>query len=1003
MPFNPYIKKILFGLSLSLCAFSSHGQIAVIRSNFIHPPDRYKPGVYWYFMDGNMNAEGIKKDLEAMKTAGIGNAIFLEVNVGVPRGPVDFLSDKWYSLFAYAMKEAKRLGINISLGIGPGWTGSGGPWVKASQSMQSLVATETVVSADDMGEITLPVPAPPKPFFGEWGWPDDFKKAHAGFYEDVAVLAFPEQVKDIRLKDYEEKAFVYRAPYSSAVVRPFISSYNPDESGYPTIPLAEVIDLTNKMERDGKLNWRPGSGKWVVMRFGSRNNGAITRPAPVPGLGFESDKMDTSALKAQLDAYVGKILKNVGPEDPKTPGGLKTLHIDSWEMSSQNWSQKFRQEFIKRRGYDPLKYFPAYYGHVVGSAEKSERFLWDMRQTTQELILENHAGYVKRYAHKHGMTLSIEPYDMNPTSDLDFGSVADVPMAEFWSKGYGYNSSYSVIEATSIGHIEGKPLIQSEAFTAQDNEGWKQHPASMKNQGDWAFASGITKFYFHTFENQFLPDTLRPGATMGPYGVHWDRNQTWWPMVSAYHTYLTRCQYVLQQGRTVADILYLTPEGCPNVFVPPHSATTGNDTIRDRRGFNFDGCTGKQLMQATVRGHTIVFPSGATYKILVLPRILTMTPGLLAKIESLVKAGAVIVGQRPVSSPGLVNYPACDAIIERTGKKMWGPAVYPEQLHYHQYGNGTIINNGDADKLDGQLYPYYETIASILKKLNFMEDFTADGPVRYTHRTGAGWDIYFVSNTSDKTVGFDAKFRTVKGSPELWDAVTGNVTRLDHFNREAGSTSVQLKLHAYESCFVVFSQDFKWKAVQGNTISKIDTLTDLSANWDVAFNPKWGGPAHTVFKKLENWPEMKDDGIKYYSGTAVYTKTFDMNAVSKTGEHIYLDLGEVKNIARITLNGKDMGVVWTAPWRVDIGNCLCKGKNELKVEVINLWPNRLIGDEKLPDDGPKDGKWPRWLIDNKPRPDKRYTFTTSIQYKADSPLQRSGLIGPVAIIAEHTY
>lgn len=992
--------RIVFILSLFICALGAHGQIAAIRTQFRHPSAQYKPGVYWYFMDGNMSAGSIKKDLEAMKAAGIGNAIFLEVNVGVPRGNVDFLSDQWFSLFVYAMKEAKRLGINISLGIGPGWTGSGGPWVKASQSMQLLVASETVVSPDNKGEVSLPVPAPPKPFFGEGGLPDEFKKARSDYYEDVAVLAFPAPAKDTRLTDYEEKALFYRAPYSSTIVRPSISSSFPEEGADPAIPSAQVIDLTNKMDHDGKLNWHPQKGKWVVMRFVSRNNGAITRPAPVPGLGFESDEFDTIALKVQLDAYAGKILKHVGNAG-KGPGGLKTLHMDSWEMSSQNWTQQFMQEFIKRHGYDPLKYFPAYYGHVVGSAEKSERFLWDMRQTTQELIFENHAGYVKKYARQHGLNLSIEPYDMNPTSDLDLGSVADVPMAEFWSKGYGFNTSFSVVEATSIGHIEGKSLIQSEAFTAQGNEGWRQHPASMKNQGDWALAAGITKFYFHTFENQFLPDSLRPGATMGPYGVHWDRNQTWWPMAGAYHAYLSRCQYLLQQGRTVADILYLTPEGCPNVFLPPSSALT-RDTIGDRKGFNFDGCTGKQLMKATVTGHKIRFPGGATYKILVLPSVKTMTPKLLTKIETLVKAGAVIVGPRPLTSPSLVNYPACDELMNKIGKRMWGETV-PAGLNYHPYGKGTVINGGAVDDLDGSLYPYYQTVSSILKKLNYTEDFMADGPVRYTHRTSQNWDIYFVSNTSANNINFKARFRTVVGAPELWDAVTGNVAPLYHFTHSASTTSIPLQLHAYESCFVVFSKDFGWKAIPGGrAIIKTDTICNLSEDWDVAFNPKWGGPSHTEFKKLADWSQMADEGIKYYSGIATYTKTFAFNQSipqQKDG-HVYLNLGDVKNMARVTLNGKETGIVWTAPWRIDITSALQKGNNVLKIEVANLWANRLIGDEKLSYDGPQDGKWPGWLLNGQPRPGKRYTFTTSIQYNANSPLQPSGLIGPVSVAEE---
>lgn len=996
---SKFMPRLLLALSLSAgCLSVANAQIAAIRSKFQNPGDDYKPGVYWYFMDGNMNAESIHKDLEAMKKAGIANAIFLEVNVGIPRGKVDFLSDEWFSLFTYAMKEAKRLGINISLGIGPGWTGSGGPWVKASQSMQLLVAGETAVSADDKADVILPVPAPPHPFFGEGGLPEDFKKARLDYYQDIAVLAFPQQTDAKRLKDYEEKAFFYRAPYSSATVRPFISSSYPDENNDEAMPESEVINLTGKMDKDGRLNWHPKSGKWTVMRFVSRNNGAITRPAPVPGLGFEADKFDTTALKVQMDNYVGRILKATGTKPNNTRGGLKTLHIDSWEMSSQNWSQRFRQEFIKRRGYDPLKYFPAYYGHVVESAAKSERFLWDMRQTTQELIFENHAGYVKKYARDRGMNLSIEPYDMNPTSDLDFGSIADVPMAEFWSKGYGFNSSYSVFEATSVGHVMGRKVIQSESFTAQEG-GWNQYPGSMKNQGDWALAAGINKFFFHTFENQFLPDNLKPGATMGPYGIHWDRSQTWWPMVGAYHAYLTRCQYMLQQGRTVADILFLTPEGCPNVFVPPASAIT-RDTIGDRKGFNFDGCTGNQLMHATVRGHDIVFPGGATYKVLVLPAIKTMTPELLAKVESLVKAGAAIIGPRPKWSPSLVNYPACDVTISSISKKVWGDENVTNEINYRQYGKGTVISGGEADKLDGALYPYYPTIASVLKKLNYVEDFTADAPVRYTHRTGTDWDIYFVSNTSSHPVDFNAQFHTLKGSPELWDANSGSSKPLLHFSHTQRITNVPLKLQPYESCFVVFSKEFKWKPLPGKTIIKTDTLTGLSTNWQVAFNPKWGGPAHAEFKTLADWSQMDDEGIKYYSGTAIYTKTFKISTQPKKGSHIYLDLGDVKDMARITLNGKEIGILWTAPWRADITTALRPGDNELKIEVVNLWANRLIGDERLPYDGPTDDKWPEWLLKGQPRPGKRFTFTTTSQYKATTPLFSSGLIGPVSVVQE---
>lgn len=987
---------MLFGV------FTTYAQIPLqnLRANFIKPPDVYRPGVYWYFMDGNMTAASITKDLESMKEAGIGNLIFLEVNVGVPRGNVDFLSETWKSLFVFAEKEARRLGIEITLGIGPGWTGSGGPWVKPEQSMKHLVSSQVSVSGGDSKKIVLPVPLPKKPFFGEGNLTDDFKKDWMHYYEDVAVLAFPEVEKGNPIEHYEEKALFYRAPYSSGEVRALMPSPSALKGNSKSaIQKSKIIDLTGKMQADGTLNWTPASGRWTVMRFASRNNGAITRPASFPGLGFEADKFDTTAINAHLDVYVGSLLKRIGKTDKSNGGGLKRLHMDSWEMGAQNWTANFRKEFLRRRGYDPIRYYPVYAGSIVGSVEESERFLWDLRQTSQELVLENHAEHVRKYAHRHGLELSIEPYDMNPTSDLDLGSVADVPMAEFWSKGFGFNSTYSVIEATSIGHIMGKSLIPAEAFTAQGGEGWQQHPGSIKNQGDWAFAAGINRFVYHTFQNQFLPDSLKPGATMGPYGVHWDRSQTWWPMAGSYHDYVTRSQYLLQQGRTVADILYLTPEGSPLVFVPPSTAIAG-DTIGDRRGYNFDGCSPLQLLKASVKNKHVVFPGGASYRILVLPAYESMTPALLTKIGELASAGATVVGSPPLRSPSLVNYPACDRQVLTMSKTIWGGSQNPDQETFRSYGKGQLIWGGKiSSNLDG-LYPDYETTAKILNALDLIEDFKADGPVRYTHRTDENWDLYFVSNTTARQVSLTAEFRSLKGSPEFWNAVTGKITKTDQFETIGQKTLVPLQLDAYESIFVLFSADNNWKPAPIKKKKGLDPVLTLDGPWNVNFDPVWGGPANQVFPTLTDWSENENEGIKYYSGTAVYHKEFNLSASDLKAElPVYLDLGKVKNMARIKLNGKDLGVVWTAPWRVDISGIL-KKKNKLSIEVVNLWPNRLIGDEQKPFDGVVNDQWPAWLLNNQPRTSGRYTFTSSQPYKADTPLFESGLLGPVTIVRE---
>ena len=585
-----------------------------------------------------------------------------------------FLSDEWQDLFKHAVREAERLGIAITLGVGPGWSGSGGPWVSGKESMQHLVTSSIQVSGNDKKKLILPKPAPKPPYFGEGGFTPELKKRWEDYYEDVAVLAFPTPSADFKIEDTDEKALYYRAPYTS---KPGVKQFLPSLASYKepgkeaVIAQNKIIDVTRFLKPDGTLEWKVPGGNWTIMRLGSRNNGAVTRPAPLPGLGFEADKFDTTAINSHMANFTGKLFKKIGIPDKKLQGGLKMLHMDSWEMGAQNWSPRFREEFKKRRGYDPLPYYPVYSGLVVESLEKSERFLWDLRQTAQELVIENHAMHLKKYAKRYNLSFSIEPYDMNPTADMELGAVADVPMCEFWSKGYGFNSSFSCIQAASIAHVNGQQVVAAEAFTAH-KEDWKQYPGSMKNQGDWAFAAGVNKLVYHTFQHQFLNDNLKPGMTMGPYGVHWDRSQTWWPMAEGYHKYISRCQYILQQGKTVVDILYLTPEGAPHVFRAPASALTGDEVLPDRRGYNFDGCSPSQLHTASVKNKRIVFPGGASYRILVLPATETMNPALLDKIVSLAKEGAVIVGNPPKKSPGLMNYPECDKLVVSKAVLMWG-------------------------------------------------------------------------------------------------------------------------------------------------------------------------------------------------------------------------------------------------------------------------------------------------------------------------------------------
>ncbi|MHC4177393.1 MAG: glycosyl hydrolase, partial [Planctomycetota bacterium] len=611
------IKELLIGIIFAISL--SVANAATLEEAFLNPPDSARPGVYWFFMDGNLNREEMVKDLGSMKEVGLGNLVFMEVNVGVPRGPVGFMSEQWLDCLKTAVRHAERLGIDMTLVAGPGWTGSGGPWVKPEESMQHLVFSTVETKGPGEFDGVLPIPGQRSTLW---------HKMRSPFYEDVFVYAFP-SCKPV-ISDINEKALYERNPYTSMRgVKPYLPAPAnfPKQDKSNLIDPGKIIDLSDRLRLDGSLKWDIPAGEWTIMRMGRRTTGASSRPAPAPGVGFEHDKLDQAALDNHFRDYYGKLLCKLEPRAKRH--GWTAVHIDSWEMGAQNWTPKFREEFKRRRGYDPQPYFVTFSGRAVKSVEVSERFLWDVRLTAQELVLENYAEHLKELGHKHGFELSIEPYDMNPTVDLDLGAVADVPMCEFWSAGMGFDSSYSCIESASIAHTMGRPIVSAEAFTASGAEKWQQYPWSMKNQGDWAFCMGVNRFVYHTFAHKPLGDEYRPGMAMGPYGVHWDRGQTWWPMVKDYHRYVTRCSHLLRQGVTVSDILYLTPEGAPHVFRPPLSALNGSGPLADKKGYGFDGCSPNILMaRAEVKDGRIVFPGGTSYRLLVLPRFETMTPRL---------------------------------------------------------------------------------------------------------------------------------------------------------------------------------------------------------------------------------------------------------------------------------------------------------------------------------------------------------------------------------------
>jgi hypothetical protein len=956
-----------------------------LDSGFLKPPPEARPWVYWFFMDGNMTREGITADLEAMAKAGLGGGLFMEVDVGIPRGPVEFMSPRWQELFRHAVKEAERLGLDLTLNAGPGWTGSGGPWIRPEQSMQHLVASQTNITGPSHFEGLLVKPAPRQPFFGEGTLTPELKKARDDFYRDVAVLAFPTPSSQGRIADIDEKALYYRAPYSS---QPGVKPFLPAPAEYAALPADQciaadhIVDLTPKLSADGRLEWDVPQGNWTVLRFGRRTTGQTTRPAPLPGLGFECDKFDPAALDAHYAAFIEPLLRGLGPR--KTgQGGWTMLHIDSWEMSSQNWTARFREEFQQRRGYDLLSYLPVFTGRVVGSLEVSERFLWDLRQTAQELVVQNHALHLRELGRRDGLGLSIEPYDLNPCADLSLGGAASVPMCEFWAKGHGFHTEFSAFESVSIAHTLGRPIVAAESFTSGDSERWQLYPGALKGQGDWALCAGVNRLVFHRYQHQPWLDRA-PGMTMGPYGVHWERTQTWWELVAGYHQYLARCQFLLRRGLPVADICYLAPEGAPHVFRPPRSATRGDPP--DRLGYNFDGCAPEVLMNdVSVSDGRLVFPGGMSYRLLVLPRFDTMTPLLLRKIKALVEAGATVVGSPPRKSPGLSNYPGCDLEVKRLATELWGEPPVSER----QVGKGKIVLDTDAVQGGNQggepaafpdIYADYSPIARLLAGMDVSPDFQAEPFLRYTHRHDGDVDIYFVANPEARPLEANATFRVSGRQPELWDAVTGEQRALPEFAERAGRTRVPLRFEAHQSFFIVFRKAAGSRPAPGRNFAESRPVQEINGPWEVAFEPNRGAPERVTFEALTDWSKDSNPGVKHFSGLAAYRTQFDWKP---RHSRLFLELGQVQVMAGVRLNGRDLGPVWTAPFRVEVTGALQPGPNLLEIRVANLWPNRLIGDAALP-------------------PDQRVAWTTWNPFKKDSPLLPSGLLGPVRLAAEET-
>ncbi|MFD2287665.1 DNA-binding protein [Pedobacter petrophilus] len=786
------------------------------------------------------------------------------------------------------------------------------------------------------------------------------------------------------------------------------------------VPLNKIINLTDKLNPDGTLNWKVPKGNWTVLRIGHTSTGHTNATAG-GGMGLECDKFNPEAVKLQFNHWYGEALKHGGPEIAKKV--LSVFHVDSWECGSQNWSPVFKAEFLKRRGYDLTPYLPIITGLPVESAKVSEDFLYDVRKTISELVVDQFYKTLAKLAKEQGVTFTAESIAPTMMSDgLMHYKTVDVPMGEFWLNSPTHDKPNDMLDAISGAHIYGKNIIQAEAFTTVRMD-WNENPGNMKTLQDRNYALGINKLVYHVFTQNPWTDR-KPGMTLDGVGLYFQRDQTWWKLGKAWVDYAERTQNLLQQGKPIIDIAVFTGEELPRRSVLPdrlvetlpgifgakvvesekkrlanvgeplrqipagvtHSANMADpqNWVNPLHGYAYDSFNPDVLHSATVKDGNVVFGSGATYQILVFTGSLKLNPNYqyisyetLKKLSDLIHSGAkVIVADKPLYQSGIkqVSQSVFNHLVETIWSGHFTAVQQGDQtLAVKKLGAGTVFKAPFYGENFNQL--------GVEKDLYVLENGNDDAAkVAFFHRSADSQEIYFISNQIDTERNLALSFRVSGMVPKLYDAVSGQYSQIKNWSASNGRINLSLRFAPNQSLFVIFEPSTASKATgKGQNWSTFRTIHKLSKDWQVQFDPAYGGPAKPViFHELTDWTKNADSAIRYYSGTATYASKFNYQGDTP---NTWIDLGGFSAMAEVKINGISCGTLWTAPFRLDVSKAIRKGENEITIEVVNTWANRLTGDNKLPED-------------------KRITKTTAPFRLEGKPLNPAGLFGPVVIQIE---
>ena len=937
------LTRLLFGAA-SLCLINTNTIAAdTLDSDFLNPPAVARPWVYWIWLDADSSPAAITRDLEEMKAKGIVGCMLYDTGAGkithtdrkmilvgkeyrsVPTDEYkgahgEPLPTRPMSAWTPHWRELVRFAareaarLKLDLCLSCGLADTSGP-IAPEYGKQVLTWTEVPVT----GPASLDETLPSKTVDGLNARNSIRDLATALYHRDVAVCAVP------------------------------------DTGDFST---NQVIDLESKMDAGGHLRWEVPAGKWRIVRFvqvatGAKNN-----------FGYYSDGLSSEALDKLWSVTMTPLLTEMTPEERR---GLKAIEDDSWEGGRNSWTKRFPEEFYKRRGYDLMPYLPVLAGLKLGDADTRARILRDYNLTISDLIADYHYGHLRQLANADGLTCYSEAAgpNYNQADELKTCSRVDVAMAEFWMPSVHRptpDSRLLLRNAANANHVYGKPLTFCESFTSGGPQ-WEETPFAMKSTADQAFCDGLNRVCFHAYSHS--PSvTAKPGYVYWA-SVHYDRNITWWEQTPAFNLYLARCSAMLQAGKFVADAIFYRGDNIGNGEPRKKPLPTLGD------GYDHDNCNSEvMLTRMSVKHERIVLPDGMSYRVLVLPEQQPMTFDVLEKLAALLEAGATVVGPRPTGLAGMPQQPGEEAKFNTLVARLWDGLDGTSETQ-KTVGAGRIV--------------WGQTVRQVLQKVGTPPDFEVSGlsdagEMDWIHRQTDDASIYFVASRWEHPEKVDCTFRVAGRQPELWNPVTGEIREATAFRQVDGRTVVPLEFDPCGSVFVVFRQSIS-PTLAGTATSnypRLQPLTTLAGAWTVNFDPHWGGPDSVVFDALTDWTTRPEPGIKYYSGTAVYHKRFDLVAPPANGQPLWLDLGEVHEVATVRLNGHDLGVVWTKPPQVDITSAVKARDNDLEVTVVNLWPNRLKGDELLPKAA-------------------RFTETNMRKFGAASPLLPSGLLGPVTL------